>query len=142
MDQRLTRIDSLPLNESHVAVDMRLVFAHSWLDYIDVSRVEPSEKSWRRRTISSPPRKNIASKNFYQRSYGEYHTYALARTYYRYSNTPATQTKRAYPKSSQRPANMAPSFDQLDPETEYDDGEDEIDFSGRPIGAFDALPRY
>jgi hypothetical protein len=25
---------------------------------------------------------------------------------------------------------MAPSFEQLDPETEYDDGEDEIDFSG------------
>ena len=25
---------------------------------------------------------------------------------------------------------MAPSFDQLDPETEYDDGEEEIDFSG------------
>lgn len=25
---------------------------------------------------------------------------------------------------------MAPSFENLDPETEYDEGEDEIDFSG------------
>lgn len=25
---------------------------------------------------------------------------------------------------------MAPSFEQLDPETEYEDGEEEIDYSG------------
>ena len=25
---------------------------------------------------------------------------------------------------------MAPSFEQLDPETEYDDGDDEIDYTG------------
>ena len=41
--------------------------------------------------------------------------------------------KRHY-QTKQRPlakvANMAPSFDQLDPETEYDDGEDDLDFSG------------
>ena len=28
---------------------------------------------------------------------------------------------------------MAPSFEQLDPETEYDDGTDEVDFSGEEI---------
>jgi len=29
-----------------------------------------------------------------------------------------------------RTANMAPSFEQLDPETEYENGEEDIDFSG------------
>lgn len=28
---------------------------------------------------------------------------------------------------------MAPSFEQLDPETEYDDGEEDIDFSGTMV---------
>lgn len=28
---------------------------------------------------------------------------------------------------------MAPSFENLDPETEYDDNEDEIDYSGMPL---------
>lgn len=29
---------------------------------------------------------------------------------------------------------MAPSFENLDPETEYDDGEEEVDFSGMRSG--------
>ena len=42
------------------------------------------------------------------------------------------QCTEHYPESTSeaKQHNMAPSFDNLDPETDYDDGEEEIDYSG------------